>query len=315
MNDITKEIESLEGTLIHSYDNFLKELEIDSGPLSCKRDHDKVRERGTRLEGVQSQIAQFRDEVLIPIQDTLASIAKTGVFPTVVLPFKSRFDSLYLRCRLIVLDEGLRAVQYMQQQQDKREEPVEHITVIIAALKLNIATESIDNIMNIASKITECEVSNLKRLEVEFRLLQIQFYMIAKSFGVTEEFVELNVVASLKRVTILCKMFPDTAAIFLKLSSDLMKHYQGDSAPDRYREWNTAQVMGLSENWGKYEVGYVRYCENRHPHSAQSFKDCPECGRINYENMLSDDMEAFKVGLEAMSKRSYGTPKCFRNRR
>ena len=311
----TDEVYAKEASLAPTFTSFGLALDENCGPLTGQRDHDLVRQRVNRLVEVQSQIVNFRDEVIIPVQDSLACIENSS--PTIP-PFKLRFDLLFYRCRFITLDEGLRTFSYLQKQQNEREDPVDHITVICQALKIKIATESIGNIMKIGSKITECDTLNLKRLEVEFRLLQMHFFMIAKAFGVKEVDVAFDFLASLKRVTELCDEYPHTAAMFLQLASDLSGFYRGGKAPNRYKEWNTEEIKALSVSWGEHEIGHLKTCQYKHPYSSKTFKNCPECGQetsrtaanpINYDSYLMNDATAFMAAFKKVQLGKYGTPK------
>ena len=290
------------------------------GPLTCQRDYDLVKERGTWFEDVQSKVIRFRDRVVIPVQDALAALMPSHSSAALVLPFKLRFDFLHHRCRFLTLDEGIRVVLYLEEQQDGRAEPVEHISVMIHALKLKIGTEAAANVLGICSKIADCKASNLKRLEVEFHLTQIHFYMIAQLYGCVDDIPDYNVMDSLKRVTELCEAFPYTAAIFLELAHSLTRYYQGGSAPDHPVAWNTHQVRELSRKWGIHEIGHLKTCQYQHPYSSKTFGSCPECGQqasnpsptihaVNYRGPLATDSAAFMAAMSTKKSKNYGSPK------
>lgn len=148
-----------------------------------------------------------------------------------------------------------------------------HTTAMLLSLQEMTVTQSIQNIAKIQSSIAECETRNLKRLEVEMRLIQIAFHLILKSIGKTSR---LNFKESLKKVQTTCTIYPETAGIFysqyesLKSSCEGISAGKGPCAMDGRKFW---------QQWGAFEAGDTRYCVFGHPYSAKSFSACPECGR------------------------------------
>ena len=134
-------------------------------------------------------------------------------------------------------------------------------------------SQAFQNTINIRSSIAECEVRNLKRLEVELRLIQVSFHVILKTLGNTSN---LDVKTSLEKVGTTCEQYPNTAGIFRPLYNSMMLSSEGISPAGELYSKNGREFWRL---WGKHEVGFVKYCVFGHPFSSKTFSDCPECGK------------------------------------
>lgn len=169
----------------------------------------------------------------------------------------------------------------------------QHMTTLFQGLRDMTITQAFQNTINIQSSIAECEVKNLKRLEVELRLIQMSFHTILTALGDTSN---VDVKTSLEKVQVTCNQYPDTAGIFfpayrsLKLASEGMPTARDLYSKDGREFWRL---------WGRHEIGHVKYCLFGHPFSSQTFSDCPECGRkaekeqesvpIDYSKYLHED--------------------------
>lgn len=134
--------------------------------------------------------------------------------------------------------------------------------------------QALQNTELINSSISVCEARNLKRLEVELRLVQLSFHAILLENGNRGK---MDINSGLNRVQELCIQFPDTAGIFFPFYQSLNKRIREGRYPtkDLYNRENREFWM----LWGKYQVGLVKYCQYGHPYSTSIFPDCPECGR------------------------------------
>lgn len=167
--------------------------------------------------------------------------------------------------------------------------------------------QALQNTELINTSISVCEARNLKRLEVELRLVQLCFHAILLENGNRGK---MNINTSLNRVQELCIQFPDTAGIFLPFYQSLNKRIREGRHPtkDLYNRDNR-EFWRL---WGRYGLGLIKYCRYGHPYSTSIFPDCPECGRevektqgemVDYRKFLYE--EAF---IEELLKMSVNTP-------
>ena len=259
-----------------TFESFCKRLSTEMRRLSGKRDKDMIWTRGNAMLKVQTKAAAFRDEVVIPFEESLSRLrvflGKQNIFASAVLPFRLRHDFLYYRCRVVTLDEALQLFLFMQ----TLDQTHPHTAIITEGLRIKVTEQALENIKGLESKITKSETLNLKRLEVEFRLLQVSFHMIARGLNTDSH---LDVAASFQKIIKLCSRYPDTAGRLLPNFVSIKAYYDGGSAPKRLQNWHAMDVRELWKNWGSHKVGYLVHCPFGHPYSTATFADCPECGR------------------------------------
>ena len=279
-----------------TFKSFCKKLSTGVGPLSGKRDKEMVWARGNTMLEPQTKVTDFRDDVVIPFEESMSRLAAFFDNPPIlrkaVLPFKLRYDFLYYRCREVTLEDALQLFQHMRE----LDQTSRHIAIITEGLRIKILEQSLENIRGLASRIIDSEASNLKRLEVELRLLQISFYMIVRALDTDND---LDVPASLTRIKHLCAQYPDTAGNLSQAFRSQKAYYEGGPAPKHFIEWNRTSVEELWKKWGSHKVGHLQYCRFGHPYSTETFKDCPECGRearpappkkvVDYNKFLHED--------------------------
>ncbi|MCJ1352506.1 MAG: hypothetical protein MMC33_002490 [Icmadophila ericetorum] len=255
-----------------------KTISTDTGPTTNPRDTDLVLSRSKFLKETQQDILRMRDEVAVPFEKTIFNLRKLfenpGRIPIVALPFKLRYESLWYRGRLIAFDESLRMIGHLQ----TMDQSIQHIPVLMEGLRMRAMEHTLTCIEKLKALILESESMSLKRLEVEFRLLQFAIFLVAKDLDQTPN---LDIKATIARTAHLCKAFPDTAGKFLPCLHQLTNVYLrlAKSVPGRIKDWNCPPLKILWQCWGKYNPGHLQYCQYGHPFSRQSFPYCPECGR------------------------------------
>lgn len=221
------------------------------------------------------------------------------------LPFRLRLDSLFYRCRLLVLDESVHMLETIQ----KMDNRTQHSKLLVDGLRALSTSQAGEVIKDIGKAITECRSKSLKRLEVEFRLMQIALHRILRSLNTTSD---LNVQGSIQVAIQLCQEYPDTAGIFLSdcLSvKSAIEQGRIDWKIDLYKK----EANEFWKRWANYEVGTLSHCNFGHPYSAGTFRDCPECGRaespislkfVDYSQFL--DETAFLAKMQ--DKKSAASP-------
>lgn len=226
-----------------------------------------------------------------------SSNATSGMFVAANLPFKARLESLFYRCRLLMFEESVHMLDKIQ----AIDQTTDHSKILADGLRTGTINQSQDVIRDIDGSISVCQSKNLKRLEVELRLVQFGLHAVLRSLN-TESGV--NVEASADIAVRLCHEYPDTAGIFL--ADCLSVRYGGKQRRynwkiDLYkRDANTFWKM-----WAGHEAGNLKHCLFGHPYSAYTFSDCPECGRreevretvdVDYSKYLDED--AFLVKMQ-----------------
>ena len=221
--------------------------------------------------------------------------AEDGAFKTANLPFKPRLESLYHRCRLMILEDAAYMVGEI-----KKLEASKHTDILLQGLRFSIVTEAQEIILRLDVAIADCASKHLKRLEIEFRLIQISIHTVLHSLEISSG---VDIQASAKAMVELCQQYPDTAGVFWPTCSALKRAVDNGS-----RQWNFRLYTKISsefwKKWAGHEVGYLRHCINGHPYSGYVFSDCPECGRYvelpqedktDYQSFLKEDQFLAKM--------------------
>ncbi len=211
-------------------------------------------------------------------------------------PYLLHFDALFYRCRLIVLEEGLR----MQIALNNIRANSQHTSIMAKTLKDMTVMEAKEHLVTIGTAIGACEAKRLKRLETELRLVQICFHMVLRDAGTRSE---LNVSASLTKTQDLCQMFPQTAGL---LSNTYVAVKAVVDGQQRCGRMYTEASVKVWWTWPKYVVGKLKFCKFGHPYSGETWDNCPECGEevqkpqaINPESFLKE--KDFVAAMRAMT--------------
>lgn len=191
-------------------------------------------------------------------------------FDVASMPFGLRLESLYLRCRLIILEDAV-----FMSSELKKLPSSKHTVFLLESLHAVMGPEAQDHIARLNTMIAESASKNLKRLEVELRLIQISFHAVLDFLRISSH---VNVSRSLREMLGLCSAYPDTAGLFF-LSCDLVKRI-GSESPQKWKiHLYNMPSNELWKRWAAHEVGALTHCTNGHPYSRYTFADCPECGR------------------------------------
>ena len=194
-----------------------------------------------------------------------------GDFIAAHLPFRMRLDSLFYRCRLLVLEESIFMLEYTKQLKNQ----TKHSMLLVDGLRAITIGQAGEIIKDIGEAVTDCQSKCLKRLEVEFRLIQIALHSVLRSLNMTSE---VDVPTSINTAILICQEYPDTAGIFLPdcLSvKNTVEQGRYNWKIDLYKK----EANEFWKSWASQEVGSVGHCTSGHPYPLSTFKDCPECGR------------------------------------
>ncbi|MCJ1252883.1 hypothetical protein MMC24_000689 [Lignoscripta atroalba] len=283
-----------EELLTTSFNFFSKKLR--PGPLAGKHNQSIIWERGNAMMEVQQRITRFRDEFVVPFEDSLVRLARfldnPGILKKPRSAFKIRYDFLYYRCRLITLEDASQLCRYIT----KLGQSTQHSSTLAEGLRMLIKEQALKNIKALEIRISDCNSLNLKRLEVELRLAQVCFHMLCR-FLDTDSGVDVK--ASLRRVALLCQRYPDTAGNLYRSYRTIKAYVDGGPAPKRLYDVYGNETRGLWRDLGKHKTGNLAYCVYDHPYSTSTFPNCPECGKevdappprepIDYNSFLHED--------------------------
>lgn len=285
------------------------------GPLAGRSNADLVRYRGNTLEEIQSSIRDFKDQVVQLFEDDVAKLAVfLGISPVSVddlpdinLCYRLRFEALFFRSRLIIVEESLRMLGALRSLGDDSE----HTTVLIQGLEALTRDEANINIKALNTIITECETKNLKRLEAETRLIQMCFHILLKDLGAASN---LKVEDSLRRTLSLCRTYPDTAGVLLVTYNAIKLVLSGERRQGNLYTRGSTRIWW---SWPVHKVGNLKECVHGHQYSASTWPDCPECGRevppspkpepVNPKKFLDEDAFVVAMRTQTFSAASYRT--------
>ncbi|KAL8911628.1 MAG: hypothetical protein Q9171_003235 [Xanthocarpia ochracea] len=229
------------------------------------------------------------DEVLLSVEKDMARTAlwlgNEYASAPISLSFKARFDLLYLHCRLTVLQESARIVQFLRGFDSSR-----HTEYMVKELKRLTIQQVDENIAKAEELVEHCRLNSLLRLEAETTLVQLCFDAVAENLGSIGDSLERH-----ERVEMLMTENPDTAGVF-KHCYHFLDPEAKDS--DSTAELWTAQTREFWEKWGEYEIGSLAYCKNGHPYSRKTFPECAECGGRRIQREQIEDGEAFVKNLD-----------------
>lgn len=311
MNMFMGQLYDAKKVLDESFNDFLERLR--PGPLAGRSNTDLVRRRGNTLAEIESSIVDLKDQVVQLFEDDIAKLkAFLGISPVSVdelpdinLCYRLRFEMLFSRSRLIILEESLRMLGALQSMNDDSE----HTTVLIRGLQSLTRDEAYMHIKALDRIITECEIKYLKRLEAEIRLIQMCFHILLKDLGTPSH---LNIEASQLRTLSLCQTYPDTAGVLLRTYIAFKLVLSGERKNGNMYTRGSTRIWW---SWPAHQVGNLKECAHGHQYSASTWPHCPECGRevspspkpvpVDPKNFLKEDAFVVAMRTQTFNAASY----------
>ena len=287
---------------------------LKPGPLGGRNNADLVRYRGNTLADIQSRLLDFKNQVVQVFEDDLAKLAvflgrssvSADEFPDINLCYRLRFEGLFFRCRLIVLEESARMRGALISMNDDSK----HTRILIQGLHSLMRDEAYKNIKTLNSITAECETKNLKRLEAEFRLVQLCFHILLKHHGAASD---LKVANSLNRTLSLCRTYPETAGVLFLTYNAINLVLSGERSHGNL--YTTKGSTRIWWTWPAHKVGSLKQCVYGHQYSASTWPGCPECGRevpaspkpepVNPKEFLKEDAFVTAMRTQSFSAASY----------
>lgn len=183
--------------------------------------------------------------------------------------YKLRFDALIYRGRLILMEESSRMLVTLRGLKD----PSQHTLIMIEGMERLLIREAERLLADMKTVIAGCEAKNLKRLEAEARLIQINSYLVLRNQGVDGD---LMIDDSFQKTLELCQTFPDTAGRFLNTYTSMKQVVAGTKDMSNLY---TKGAQNLWWTWPKHHIDHLEHCRYGHPYSAATASGCLECGR------------------------------------
>ena len=309
MANLMDETRRVDILLFGDIDRFLEGL--PSGPLSVKNIRNQIKHRAMPVEEIQREAQRRRDEVVEPTQRFVRQfstmLGSPELFPVPVLQFKLRYDRIFYRCRFMRVELSLRVLFHLQRANDGSSTT----KILIEGLRYLIESECTATLDVLQIRITECELTSLKRLEVEFRIVQISFALVLDMLSYQHE---LDFNTSLARAQTVCTAYPNSAGLLGPNLNLIKAAITQKKFPTKIDDMWDSKAANLWQKWGKHKLGHLVYCQYSHPYSSDGFSCCPECGpvrtepkepEINYNAYLATPAD-FMAYFEKMSRK--GTP-------
>ena len=292
-----EETKHVDGLVFGDIDDFCARLK--TGPLSVKNNRNQLKYRAMSIDEVQQTAMRYRDEVVRPTQKAIEGLCVmlgSELFPIPVLPFELRFDRIFYHCRLMRIELHLKALAQLR----KVEDGSEAMRILINGMHSMVQEECLRILGAVQDRITECEHKSLKRLEVEYRIVQISFALALTVIG-TEHHMEIS--ASLERAERVCHAYPKSAGLLRRNLKLLGEAVDAKRFPSKVEDVWDPRTIELWQKWGKHKIGSLIYCYNNHPYSRAEFPNgCPECGPVLRESKVVErpkdsDQDGYKTGL------------------
>ena len=265
-----------EQLLFFKLGEFLSKLK--TGPMSMSGNQAAINERCDRLIDAQQRAMQNK-AIVMNIEDAIQRACKhidnSQLLPTTELAFGLRHDLLYFWSRLAMVEYAHRIAGKF----GTISNPDLQNRLFIKSYTVHAVENAAGECAAINEKIAACVSKNLKRLEVEFRIIQLCFWAILQAHRTTEK-VALDVNASLERVHKLTICFPKSAGLFARGFNQLKTCVARRHLAPRFWELNTARSNALWVDLKKLEGDLLMHCGYRHLYSTSISSDgCPECGQ------------------------------------
>lgn len=231
-----------------------------------------------------------------PFEAAMATLNDFLALPQVHLPFRLRLDLLYYRCKLIALEESVKLLTPLRAIADG----CSHTRLLINGLNQLTTSMASETVGRMASLITECQVKNLKRLEVEWRLVQVGFIVVGRDLGATSLSEELSADLSAQKNAIytLCQTYPQTAGLLKPSYEQLGRFLVGTQRTGHI--FYTKSTRNIWWTFPKHEIGNLKHCVRGHPYSGSSWPHCGECGEEMQQSVDSIKLLSKEDFVEAM---------------
>lgn len=198
-----------------------------------------------------------------------------------------RFEMLFYRGRLIILEDALRLTLTLK----KLQQPSNHAVVLTKGLREMIIDEAGQRLSDLHTIIAQCKAKYFKRLECEVHLIQLSFHSLLLNLETSSS---LDVEKSLQDTSSFCWKFPDTAGqlvgTYLRLKDALRTN-------QLHRTLHIYETRNIWWSWPKHTVGYLEHCRYGHPYSAAKKTGCPECGREIPKEKPAKPVEPARTGV------------------
>ena len=288
MHHFASDIDRTELMLVKNFDLFIQD--IRPNPLAAKANTALLLRRNREILELQKQVTKFRNEVVDVFERNLAKLhnAFPNIIPSYAIMFRLHFDVLEHRVLRVRIADSLRLASHMLTLQDPSYGLQRQAMKMIqfACKEALVCGSYCEDVLR------NGRIQTNPTLEVEVRLQQVQFSLLAKAsqFRLTQTGISVEdpeslssddmISSRLEAVIDLCKNYSEMQS-FMQSAQDfqeLIGIYQGTTLTvPKIKNEGARQLEKL---WGQHELGSLATCESSHVYSAKTFSEgCPECGK------------------------------------
>lgn len=319
LNGFATTITMKEQQLKQTFDLFIEE--IRPNPLAANANTGHILRRHRETLELLKNIISFRDDVVDPFQRSIARLheAFPNIIPSYALMFHLHFDVLEYRVIGVRLADTLKLANRIFTLQDPS------LSTQRQGLKMIqfVHKESVACVDYCQDALNNDLVNSNPSIEIEIRLLQLQFSLYAKltklqvdRFGifVDSSFQDIDnttIKARLKTIFELCQRSLGTCGSFMQTAKAFQEMHAKDFAVPEIQNNDARQIV---KNWSQHELGHLTICKRSHVYSSKTFRDgCPDCGRqapkVSNRPPIDPALHLFeKQFLEAMHSRGSWSP-------
>lgn len=291
MHGFAKSAAFFQHSLPNSLDTFM--TDIRPNPLAATANTRLLLRRQRDVIELHQKIMGFRNQVIVPIERSLQAlhIAFPHVVPAYVTLFHTRFDILEYRAMTVRIADDLKLASRLL----KLADPSQGVQRQGLKMLQFVYKESLACMKYCQDALSKTNVASAASLEVELRLQQAQFLILAKA-------------ASSQISSLGCRNFNSAPPIPDQIINDSLQHILTEVGPDfpgrtafattakafqaylsSSQTMETAMIPMISNNslrqveksWGHHELGALKTCARSHLYSRKSFPDgCPDCGSL-----------------------------------
>ena len=248
---------------------------LRTGPIAARHNEFLIRTTSDGLASAQEKIVSFRDDVVVPMQKAIQEVTtllhNTDMFPVPVHQYKLRFDLEVLQCRWLKAINAMKMVKEMRSLPGCRDRANR---VLTEGVEFAIIKQVYGDLLTIEPLILEAQKANLRRLEAEFVIAQINLGLILREVGHKGG---MDIQSKLRRVSELVSAFPGSAGRLSEVVKAL-KMYEAKGGVLVSLGYEMPKATTMWHRYGKHRLGSLTHCKNGHPYSTETFsRGCPEC--------------------------------------
>ncbi|KEF60780.1 uncharacterized protein A1O9_02342 [Exophiala aquamarina CBS 119918] len=324
LKNFAKSTDFFQKSLSNSRENFMSE--IRPNPLAATANTQLLLRRHRDVINLHRQIGRFRDEVVVPVEQSLQDLhnAIPQFVPRYVTLFRSRFDILEYRAMVVRIADDLKLANHLL----KLADPSRSVQRQGLKMLQFVCKQSLACMVYCQDALSNDVAASAPPVAAELRLQNAQFFILAKASGLKLSSLGYGDT---------CPPSPiPTEAVhnsLLKIMEEVGPAFHGRNAfvstAKAFQDYisssdtNETTILPMITNdssrqieksWGNHELGALTTCVHSHIYSKRSFPaGCADCGlsrpptpRISEKFNTFREAEFLKT-IHALSARTYGS--------